>query len=383
MPLSPLESFKREPWDFDFFAAMRIMERAQPERKPVGLESAPTDEIVRMRPHLSMAFPPSQIVEYLPADDQRPVPILTTTFFGLYGISGVLPTHYTQMLMDLVRDVRGPERRSLRDFFDLFNHRFLSLFYKAWEKYRFYVPYERGDARRENAPPDTFTLAMRSMIGLGTPGLYNRLEVRGRSTARDVDQVQWGEAAATAPLLAKIDDLALLYYSGYFVQRPHNAVNLRAILADYFGLPVQVELFRGQWLNIPVERQTQLGMGGILGVDTVAGERTWNVESRFRIRLGPLRYAQFANLIPDPEPQAKRKLFFLVAQMVRMFVGPELDFDIQLVLKANEVPAAQLVENPADGPGPHLGWNMWLVSQSPAADAEDAVFEGEWITNLA
>jgi type VI secretion system protein ImpH len=378
---SPIEHFRKEPWEFDFFAAMRVLERAHKDRKPVGLESPPTEEVARLRPHLSMAFPPSQIVEFLPEDDERPVPVLTTTFFGLYGISGVLPTLYTQMMMDLVRDVRGPERRSLRDFLDLFNHRFLSLFYRSWEKYRFHVPYERGDARND-AKPDTFTLAMKSLVGLGTPGVNNRLEIRGRSTAKDVDLVQWGEAATTAPLLAKIDDLALLYYSGFFVQRPRNASNLQAILADYFGLPVQVELFRGQWLNIPVERQTQLGMGGRLGVDTVAGERTWNVESRFRIRLGPLRYAQFANLIPDPEPEAKRKLFFVVAQMVRLFVGPELDFDIQLVLQAKEVPAVQLVESPADGPGPHLGWNMWLISQSPRTDAEDAVFEGEWVTNL-
>jgi len=378
---SPIQQFLSEPWEFDFFAAMRVLERSQPDRKSIGLESAPMDEIARLRPHLSMAFPPSQIVEYLPASDERPVPILTTTFFGLYGITGVLPTHYTQMLMDLVRDVRGPERRSLRDFLDLFNHRFISLFYRSWEKYRFYVPYERGDSRSDK--PDTFTLALRSVIGLGTPGLTNRLEVRGRKTARDVDTVQWGEAAVTSPVLAKIDDLALLYYSGFFVQRPRNATNLQSLLADYFGMPVEVQLFRGQWLNIPIERQTQLGMGGLLGIDTVAGERVWNVESRFRIRLGPLRYPQFANLIPDPEPQAKRKLFFLVAQMVRLFVGPEQDFDIQLVLNAKEVPDSQLVESPADGPGPHLGWNMWLISHAPKADAGDAVFEGEWVTNLA
>jgi type VI secretion system protein ImpH len=379
---STLEQFRKEPWEFDFFAAMRVLERAQPGRKGVGLDALPADEVVRLRPHLSMAFPPSQIVEYLPADDDRPVPVMTTTFFGLYGITGVMPMHYTQQMMDLVRDVRGPERRSLRDFLDLFNHRFLSLFFKAWEKYRFFVPYERGDSRRDGTS-DTFTLALKSLIGLGTPGTANRVGVRGRRTARDVDTVQWGEAATTAPLLAKIDELALLYYSGFFVQRPRNAGNLRTMLEDYFGLPVEVQLFRGQWLNIPVERQTQLGLGGLLGVDTVAGERTWNVESRFRIRLGPLRYAQFANLIPDPEPEAKRKLFFLVAQMVRLFVGPELDFDIQLILKANEVPAAQLTADPADGPGPHLGWNMWLTSQTPRKDAEDAVFDGEWVTNLA
>src|ERR1700761_5972597 len=104
---SPIEQFRKEPWEFDFFAAMRVLERAHPDRKPIGLEFAPADELVRLRPHLSMAFPPSQIMEYLPVNDDRQVPLMTTTFIGLYGVTGVLPTHYTQMLMDLVRDVRG------------------------------------------------------------------------------------------------------------------------------------------------------------------------------------------------------------------------------------------------------------------------------------
>jgi len=59
---------------------------------------------------------------------------------------------------------------------------------------------------------------------------------------------------------------------------------------------------------------------------------------------------------------------------VRFFVGPALDFDIQLVLHAQEVPPAQLDEA---GFGPHLGWNTWLTSPPHPADADDAVFFAE------
>ena len=76
---------------------------------------------------------------------------------GLTGPSGVLPRHYTELLYKIERDVRTPEKHALRDWFDLFNHRFVSLFYRAWEKYRFYIPFERGDY--DGAEPDPFTSA--------------------------------------------------------------------------------------------------------------------------------------------------------------------------------------------------------------------------------
>src|SRR5205823_10579963 len=127
------------------------------------------------------------------------------------------------------------------------------------------------------------------------------------------------------PALAKIDDLALLYYAGFFAQRPHNAANLRTLVADYFRLPVAVEQFRGQWLAIPATGQTRVGEFGTLGVDAVAGERVWDVQSRFRVRLGPLNYDQFEDLLPDTAPIVPRKTFFLVAQLVRLFAGSEYD----------------------------------------------------------
>jgi len=381
-----------KPYEFDFFAAVRVLERLQPQKKPLGGDAAPADEIARFRGNLSLAFPPSQIVALDAPEEGRPMPQLTITFFGLYGITGVMPTHYTQMMLDLVRDVRGPERRSLRDWLDLFNHRLTSLFYRAWEKYRFTVPYERGDASARE--PDTFTLAIRSIMGFGSPGQRSRLQIRAPGLAEAASDWHWadapdkGQPKADPSLLAKIDDLALLRYAGFFAQRPRNMRNLEALLGDYFRLPVIVQPFRGQWLALPVSGQTQLGSFGTLGVDAVAGERVWDVQSRFRLRIGPLSLAQFTELLPDPEPVRARKSLFLVMQLARTYAGPELDFDLQLVLAAPEVPQAQLGRaGPGDGAGasrigPRLGWNLWLISESPPAPADDAVFEGDWITEL-
>ena len=369
-----------KPYEFDFFAAVRALERLQPQKKAIGGEAAPADEIARFRPLLSLSFPPSQIVELELGNDERTMPLLTVTFFGLYGISGVLPTHYTQMMLDLIRDVRGPERRSLRDWLDLFNHRLTSLFYKAWEKYRFTIPYERGDAFLRE--PDTFTLAIRSLMGFGSAGHQSRLQVRAPALGEVAAEWEWGPAHSKtdASMLAKIDDLALMRYAGFFAQRPRNVQNLEALLADYFQLPVAVESFRGQWLAIAESNQTQLGSFGTLGVDAVAGERVWDVQSCFRVRLGPLTFDQFTELLPDPEPVRARKSLYLVMQLARTFAGPELDFDLQLVLAAPEVPEVHLADGP--GIGPRLGWNLWLITDTPPAPVADAVFESDWITQL-
>jgi type VI secretion system protein ImpH len=193
-------------------------------------------------------------------------------------------------------------------------------------------------------------------------------------------ELDWGSSKRRDSALAHIDDLALLHYAGFFLQRPRNASNLRAILVDYFHLPVELQQFRGQWLQIPEDGQTRLGEFGSLGVDAVAGERVWDVQSRFRVRIGPLRYRQFEELLPDLAPIAERKTFFLVAQLVRLFAGTEFDFDLQLVVAAAGVPAAQLIDR--EGAGPRLGWTVWLISAQPRLDADEAVFEADWVTQL-
>jgi type VI secretion system protein ImpH len=389
---SPKDKLAKEFFEFDFFQAVRVLERLYPNRVPVGLDGPPAQEIARFRAHLSMAFPPSQIIALDPPDNERTNPLLTVTFFGLYGPSGVLPTHYTQLLMDIVRDVRGPERRSLRDWLDLFNHRFISLFYRAWEKYRFHLAYDRGEAFRTTQ--DTFTLGIRSLMGLGSPGQRDRLALRKAGALQE--DLQWeappkSEGSgltrdAHSPNrrpssdLGRIDDLALMYFAGFFVQRPRNVTNLRTLLADYFRLPIDVRQFQGRWIAIPESGQTRVGEFGSLGVNAVAGERTWDVQSRFCLRIGPLNYPQFEDLLPDPASQPERKTFFLMAQLTRLYVGLEFDFDIQLVLSGSEVPESRLGDQP--GAGPRLGWNMWLISEAPASPVDDAVFEADWITTL-
>ena len=297
---------------------------------------------------------------------------MTQAFMGLTGPNGVLPRHYTELLFRLKRDAKGPERYALRDWFDLFNHRIVSLFYRAWEKYRFYIPYEREGFDRIETDP--FTNCLYSLVGLEAKPLRNRLRVSTRET---IDE------EVRERVLARVEDLALLRFGGLLGHRPRCALSLEAMLADYFQLKAKIRQFQGQWLQLGKANRSSLqGEQGNnqLGVTTVLGDRVWDAQSKFRIRLGPLRYDQFLDFLPDRSPVPERKAIFLLVHLVRLYVEPTLDFDIQLVLAADEVPECQLTE--PGGFGARLGWNTWIRTDILTHDADDAVFEGEEVISL-
>jgi type VI secretion system protein ImpH len=376
-----------EGYAFDFFQAVRLLCRLWPERSSVGLAVPPRTEVVRFRAHLSLSFPASTLYEVLLPDrtgEGPDLPVMTVTFMGLTGPKGVLPQHYTDLLLRLDREAKGGEKHALRAWFDLFNHRMIALFYRAWEKYRFPLAYERVAGTdtvallRAGKEGDPFHQMLFSLVGLGMPSLRNRLQVTA-----PVIEVPGPSPLDREQVLARIEDLALLHYSGLIAQRPRSAVALQALLHDYFGLPVEVRQFQGQWLRLDETNRSRLertpGNNG-LGLNLVAGERVWDVQGKVRLRLGPMRLAEFNEFLPERTPIAERKSFFLLVQLARLYLGPELDFDVQLVLSARDVPTCRLASGQG---GSRLGWNSWVRSQPAQRDADDAVFEGEEVYHLA
>jgi type VI secretion system protein ImpH len=370
---SVAERLFQEGFAFDFFQAVRLLERlGGPRRVPVGRRGPPAAEVVRFRAHQSLHFPASAIYSVEPPTAAQAMPVLVATFMGLTGPSGVLPRHYTELLLRLARDSKGAEKGALAAWFDLFNHRLISLFYRAWEKYHFTIAHERGEHFARE--PDAFTQTLFSLVGLGLSPLRRRLHVVIPDSALQPGQER---------VLARIDDLTLLHYSGFFAHRPRCASSLQALLQDYFGLPVEVRQFQGQWLLLDEANRTRLGAAegnSVLALSAVAGDRVWDVQGKFRIRLGPLRLRQFDEFLPQRSPVAARKSLFVLSHLVRLYVGAELDFEVQLVLAAADVPPCQLSATAATGP--YLGWNTWVCSQPLPHDADDAVLAGEELVEL-
>jgi type VI secretion system protein ImpH len=361
---STLDELFAAGFAFDFFQAVRLLER-RAGVEPVGIDGPPAEEAVRFRAPLGHAFPASSVADLKAPTADRPVPQMTVPFLGLTGPSGVMPRHYTDMLMRLERDSRNPERHALRDWFDLFNHRLISLFYRSWSKYRFYIAAERREFERDE--PDAYTQTILSLIGIGQRPLRERLALRTPADANSWDQRE--------TTLANIPDLALFRYAGFLSHRPRNAMNLEAMLADYFQVPVEVRQFHGAWLQLDALDRSQLGpeLGNCgLGQSLVIGERVWDVEGRILLRVGPLNYEQFVELLPDESPIPERKGFFLFVHLARFYLGPAIEFDIRLELLPGAAPESSL--GGLGNPGSRLGWNTWLVSQSPEKVVTDAVF---------
>lgn len=359
-----------EPYAIDFFQMVRILNRLDPSRVPVGLWGPPESESVRFRAHVSLSFPPSSIVDLGRSDTRQRGPILTQAFFGLTGPNGVLPRYYTELLLRL-ESSKDPEKGALRDWLDLFTHRLLSLFHRAWEKYRFPVAYERRDWRGTEL--DTFSQSLFSLVGLGTPSVRGRLVV---TTAPAMAETR------TEETLARVDDLSLIYYAGLLSHRPRNAIGLEALLGDYFGVATRVTQHVGQWLGLEPADRTRIGAEAThnqLGAGAILGDQVWDVQSKICIHLGPLGYSQFIEFLPDRAPVAQRKAIFLLGQLVRLYVGQDLDFDVQLILRGDDVPACVLEET--QDIGPRLGWNTWLRSEPMTHDC-DAIFEGQDVFRL-
>src|SRR5206468_2253564 len=159
--------------------------------------------------------------------------------------------------------------------------------------------------------PDAFSRALFSMIGLGQRSHRNRMRIIG---------------PATPTLLGQLDDTALLRFSGFLAHRPRCALSLEVFLQIYLRMPVQVLQFRGQWLHMESTSQSSLGEGrsnNQMGMNTTVGDRVWDVQSKVRIRLGPMSYEQFQDFLPDRSPSPERKKIFLLAQLVRFCLGAE------------------------------------------------------------
>lgn len=336
-PLTLKEELTSRGYRFGFFQAVRLLERAYAGRQSVGRTARPNEEVVRFRARLALSFPPSEIYAIrqpqLPA---RPVE-MTVAFMGLTGPQGVLPLHYTELLLERVQQ----KDRTLFEFLDLLNHRMVSLFYRAWEKHHFAVGYERALSQGKE---DEWGQHLFALMGLGTGNLRERLNMDSRS---------------------------LLHYTGLIGQRPHSAEGLQHCLSDYFGVPVKIRQFIGAWLSLTSEDWTRLGNAGgnnVLGQTAVAGTTVWDQQARFRVELGAMDFGTFHGLLPSGEA------YPVLVEFTKFFAGLDLDFDIQLLLKAADVPSCRLTE--AREYAPRLGWTTWLKTKEFAKDADDVVFSG-------
>ena len=322
-----LDRLFAEPWSFEFFQAMQLLERLQADRARIGGFGDPRQEAARLTTAPSVAFPASEIQSLERRDGP---PRMAVNFLGLTGPQGMLPLAYS---LYVAERVRGGDH-ALKDFLGIFDHRMLSLFYRAWEKTHVIVSH--GDESR-----DWLTKSLLDLVGLGSPSLRDRLPVT---------------------------DDALLFYTGLLSIPTRPAIGLEQMLTDFFGVPVSIEQFVGAWY--PLERETQAELGdemsasSQLGLGAVAGDEIWDQQSRARVRVGPLSRRQYDEFLPGGSAYEPLRA------LARLYTNDLIDFEIQLVLDRNDVPPCRLGD---ERPLP-LSWCTWLTTKPLGRDPDDSVF---------
>jgi type VI secretion system protein ImpH len=335
-PLSE-ELFER-PARFQFFQLVRLLRKLHAGRAPVGRDEDPADEFVRFRSDLDYGFPIGD-VRSLEAGEprdgsERAVPDdLTVNFFGLATPNsfGSLPTPYVEEIRRQIRD-RQP---AMRDFLDLFNHRLVSLFYRAWERSRPDVLHDLG----EHSP---FESALHALIGLEPDVL--RARVPG-------DSRDW------------------LARAGLLGMRPASQSAVEGLVESLLGIPARVEPFLPAWYEIDPDDRTRLGtLNCRLGDDACLGAEVCLAQWRFRVVVGPMDLETYLPLLPDGEA------FPMLCAAIRLAVGPEYDFEINLVLDRDAVPVLRLGAPEPDAPPCRLGWSTWLERGAGRGHADEPVY---------
>ncbi|HEY4013024.1 MAG TPA: type VI secretion system baseplate subunit TssG [Polyangiaceae bacterium] len=322
-PLSWLERLARSPGSFDFHAALRRIEAAYPDKPRLGQAVRPAEEPVRLGQTPSLGFEPHAIVDFTPSSGDSPATLLVG-FLGLWGPNGPLPLHFTEYARERVKHVGD---RTLVSFLDVFHHRMLLLFHRAWAQTQPAPSLDRFDV-------DSFAKYLGAFFGLGFEG------------TRDRDG---------------LPDRAKIYYAGRFSAQARGAEGLRDIVADYFKFPTRIQEFMGDWLTLPPDCRWQLGIPGLSGLGSTAilGGRVWSRSDRFRIVLGPLSQGDFNRMRPGSEGMAA------LVSLVRLYTNDEWGWDVRLTLDEDAASPMRL------GHGARLGW----TSRVGQGAHEDLVFD--------
>lgn len=328
-----IASLAEKPFEYDFFAALRLLQSCFRNQPRIGYSSSPAQDPVRFAQSPAMDFAPATLEAFRSKDGGRP-PMMYSRHFGLFGPNGPLPLCLTEYARERILhhgDV------TFTAFCNVFHHRLISFFFRAWADAQKATDFDRT----ENEHWSHF---IGSLIGVGMDSLLG---------------------------CNSVPDHAKLYFAGRLVQQNRNAEGLAAVIEDFFGVHTEVQSFVGRWLTLGGERNgkrsdytCRLGESpqtGKLGSTLIIGSRVWTCQLHFRLRMGAMKLAELERLLPTG------KSFKRLCDWIRQYAGQELTWDAQLVLLKDEVPKVQL------GKAGRLGWTTWLKTKPFNKDAEDLV----------
>lgn len=331
-----------EPYRFTFFQAVRLLQTvARPKNikdkdfGPVGYDVTPEREAVHFSSSPRLSYPGVEIGAIRENVSGKPAttlpPDMTVNFLGLTGPKGVLPVHYTELQQHRMRE----KDLALNDFFNLINHRTISLFYRAWQKYKLPMLYELHHKYPALGATDSITEVLHALLGNADEAVRKSLPIGAEQ---------------------------MLYYAGQFCSSRRSGPSLDLLLRECFKIPVVTRQFQGEWVDLVSDDRTQLSLRGkrvgknnILGRNVILGKRAYVIDGKFQLVLGPLSKPQFDAIKPGSER------FNALCRFTRTFAGMEVLFNLRLKVSAEAI--SRMVIGRRQASPPRLGWDTWLLAK--------------------
>jgi type VI secretion system protein ImpH len=327
-----LQQLQATPYNFDFFQAVRRLECIYD--KQLGHSSKPSDDPVRLMHEGHISFAPSTLSSFSPQTEDN-IARLGSYFLGLLGPQGPMPMYFTEYAQ--ARKIHSHDE-TLIHFLDLFHHRMLSFFYRAWADNQPVVNLDQPDV-------DKFKNYLGSFFGLGDTVFHHR---------------------------DTLSDNNKLFMSGHLSCQTKHVQGLESLMTSFFCLPVKIKEFMGECIRIPADSLCQLGLGketSTLGDNVIVGSKIWEAHQKFRIIIGPLSYDEYQQFLPD-NPSLR-----IVVDMVKNYIGDIFNWDLQLILQKQQVPALCLTGQQ------QLGYTTWSLINNKHQDADELIFTPSIMVN--
>jgi type VI secretion system protein ImpH len=309
------------PEEHHILQALRIIDAANEGAPRLGESRRPREDNVRLGQEAEMAFPPSTITDFRQGTDTVPAR-LTNRFFGLFGPHGPLPLHMTEYVRNRKRNHRDG---TFIAFANMLTHRMMSLFFRAWRSGQPAPSFDRGQ--------DVVEERVAAIAG------YRGDAFRERDA---------------------MPDLSRRHFAAHLSQGSKNPEGLISMLSSFFDVPVRIEQFVGSWLTLEPDDCWELGVKAGLGRTTSIGNRVWSRAAKFRICIGPVDRDRYERFLPGSDGFAR------LEAIVRNYAGDSLDWDVQLILRGEDVPRAKL------GGDTRLGHTSWVILKNEDETRPDA-----------
>ena len=305
-----LRNLEAEPWRFDYFSVLRHLERTFKDQPRIGDSAARREEFIQLGQDPYMDFPASNLAR-VEQSDNKPLKVLVK-YLGLLGPQGALPLATTEEAYHylLANDDAFPR------FLDIFNNRFIQLFFRAWADLRPIAQHDRPDA-------DRFVAYIGSAIGVGSSPYQN---------------------------LDSVPDAAKLGFAGLLGSQAKCASRLAGAVCGLFNVQAEVEEFVGTYLVLEATERTLVGQRlSRLGVEVLLGRNVFSVQDKIRLRIFTESLAQYIRFLPTGD------LCEPLADLVFFYNGEQLDWDVELAISAGAVEPVRL------GTFGQLGWTSWMA----------------------